>query len=119
MCVSWKKQLFSSSDKKVYSDNKMGIRRLILDVLKPIRNPGIEELATSLESLDGVEGVNITVKEVDVETMTLMIVIEGESINLEQIRNKLEDFGAVIHSVDQVVAGSKIVDIPEFYMENI
>ncbi len=97
----------------------MGLRRLILDVLKPIRNPGIEELASALESLDGVEGVNITVKEVDVETMTLMIIIEGKDLDLGEIRGKLEDYGAVIHSIDQVVAGEKIIDIPSYYIETI
>jgi hypothetical protein len=97
----------------------MGLRRLILDVLKPIRNPGIEELAIALESLKGVEGVNITVKEVDVETMTLIVIIEGKNMDFGEIRGKLEDYGAVIHGIDQVVAGERVIDIPSYYMETI
>ncbi len=95
----------------------MPLRRLVLDVLKPIRNPGIEELALRLESVRGVRGVNITVKEVDVETLTLVIVIEGDDIDLEGVKNRLEEFGAVIHSIDQVVAGEKMVEVPPFYEE--
>lgn len=95
----------------------MPLRRLVLDVLKPIKNPGIEELALRLESSPGVKGVNITVKEVDVETLTLVIVIEGDNINLDEVRNRLEEFGAVIHSIDQVVAGEKMVEVPPFYEE--
>ncbi len=95
----------------------MPLRRLVLDVLKPIRNPGIEELALRLESVRGVRGVNITVKEVDVETLTLVIVIEGDDIDLEEVKNRLEEFGAVIHSIDQVVAGEKMVEVPPFYEE--
>ncbi len=96
---------------------KMGLRRIILDVLKPIRNPGIEDLALELENLPGVDGVNITVKEIDVETLTLTIVIEGESINFKLVKEKLEENGAVIHSVDQVIAGKRMVEIPYVYLE--
>ncbi len=97
----------------------MPLRRLVLDVLKPIKNPGIEELATRLESAKGVEGVNITVKEVDVETLTLMIVIEGDGIDLNDVKSKLEEFGAVIHSIDQVVSGKRTIEVPDFYKENL
>ncbi len=97
----------------------MGLRRLVLDVLKPIRNPGIEELAVELESVPGVEGVNITVKEVDVETLTLTIVIEGESIDFNKIKEKLEENGAVIHSIDQVIAGKRMVEVPYTYLESL
>ena len=97
----------------------MPLRRLVLDVLKPIKNPGIEELANRLESAKGVDGVNITVKEVDVETLTLMIVIEGDGIDLNDVKSKLEEFGAVIHSIDQVVSGKRTVEVPDFYKENL
>ena len=97
----------------------MGLRRLVLDVLKPIRNPGIEELAVELEEIPGVEGVNITVKEVDVETLTLTIVIEGDSIDFKKVKEKLEENGAVIHSIDQVIAGKRMVEVPYTYLESI
>jgi len=37
----------------------LSIRRLVLDVLKPIKGESIVDLAEKLSSLRGVEGVNI------------------------------------------------------------
>lgn len=91
---------------------KPGIRRLVLDVLKPIKEPSIIEMAMALTEVPGVEGVNITVKEVDVETLTLVIVIEGSSIDFEELKRVIEELGSVIHSIDQVVAGHKLVELP-------
>ncbi len=90
----------------------MRLRRIVLDVLKPIKEPSIIELARSISGIRGVEGVNITVSEVDVETLTLTITIEGSDIDFEEVKRIIEDSGAVIHSIDQVVAGEKVVEIP-------
>ncbi len=89
------------------------VRRLVLDVLKPLKGPTVVDVARELASLPGVDGVNITVKEVDVETLTVSITIEGENIDFDQVKDKLDLLGCVIHSVDQVVAGRKIVDEPQ------
>lgn len=93
------------------------IKRLVLDVLFPIRGASIVALAESLQKADGVESVNITVKEVDVDTQNILIVIEGDSINYEQIRSIIEVEGGVINSVDQVVAGKRIIEPPIYFME--
>lgn len=86
-----------------------GLRRLVLDVLKP-HEPSNVLLATKLSELDNVEGVNLVLKEMDRETETLKVTIVGKDLNYDTIRKVLEDFGAVIHSVDEIVAGKKIVD---------
>jgi len=96
---------------------KAPIRRLVLDVLKPVKGPSIVEIGEELASLDGVEGVNITVKEIDVDTMTLSITIEGKSIDFKKLEEKLEVLGCVIHSIDQVVAGIKLVEEPRVSVE--
>ena len=96
---------------------KAPIRRLVLDVLKPVKGPSIVEIGEELASLDGVEGVNITVKEIDVDTMTLSITIEGKSIDFKKLEEKLETLGCVIHSIDQVVAGIKLVEEPRVSVE--
>jgi hypothetical protein len=93
-------------------DEAMGLRRLVLDVLKPLREPSLVELAEQLSGISGVEGVNITVNEIDVETLSLTIVVEGSDIDFEELKAVLEETGAVIHSVDQVIAGSRMVEIP-------
>ncbi len=90
----------------------MRLRRIVLDVLKPIKEPSIIELARIISSIKGVEGVNITVSEVDVETLTLTITIEGNDIDFEEVKRVIEDSGAVIHSIDQVVAGERVVEVP-------
>ena len=86
------------------------LRRVVLDVLKPIKGPSIVDVSKELAGLPGVEGVNVTVKEIDVETVTLSVTIEGRDIDFSKVEMKLEELGCVIHSIDQAVAGSKIVD---------
>ncbi|MEM0365794.1 MAG: DUF211 domain-containing protein [Acidilobaceae archaeon] len=89
---------------------KAPIRRIVLDVLKPVKGLSIVDISQEIATLNGVEGVNITVKEIDVDTMTLLITIEGKNIDFNDLEEKLETLGCVIHSIDQVVAGSKIVE---------
>jgi len=86
------------------------IRRLVLDVLKPIRGTSIVDLAEKISSIEGVDGVNISVTDMDVETMGLMIVIEGSNLNFEEIKKLLEEEGCAIHSIDEVASGNKIVE---------
>ncbi|BBD73991.1 hypothetical protein HS1genome_2380 [Sulfodiicoccus acidiphilus] len=86
------------------------IRRITLDVLKPIKGVSIVELSERISSLEGVEGVNITVTDMDVETMGLMIVVEGEAINFSAVKRLLDDTGCAIHSIDEVASGTKLVE---------
>ncbi len=90
----------------------MGLRRLVLDVLKPLKEPSIVDVAKELAKVKGVEAVNITVNEVDVETLSLTVVVEGSDIDFDGVRRILEEVGAAIHSIDQVVAGDRIVEVP-------
>jgi hypothetical protein len=88
------------------------IKRLILDVLKP-HNPSIVDVSRQLSDLNGVSGVNCELEEVDKETDSIKITIEGTDIGYEDVEKTLESMGAVIHSVDGVSAGKKIVDAVE------
>ena len=85
------------------------IRRLVLDVLKP-HNPGVVELSEELSHLEGVEGVNIIIYEIDQKVENAKVVIAGANIDFERIKKKLEEMGATIHSVDEVAAGKRIVE---------
>lgn len=87
----------------------MGIRRLVLDVLKS-HDPRITVLALKLSELKGVSGVNVTLQEVDQATESVKITIVGDNIDYEEIRKTIEDLGGVIHSIDEVVAGKIIVE---------
>jgi hypothetical protein len=79
----------------------------VLDVLKTIKGSSIVELAEKLIEIPGVRNVDIKVNEVDVETLTLTVVIEGEDLDFAKIKNIIESTGAVIHSVDEVIAVKK------------
>ncbi|KON33856.1 hypothetical protein AC477_01080 [miscellaneous Crenarchaeota group-1 archaeon SG8-32-1] len=85
------------------------IRRLILDVLKP-HKPNVVEVSEALSHLEGVEGVNIIINEIDQQVENAKVIIVGVSISFEDIQKKLEEFGATIHSIDEVAAGKKIVE---------
>ena len=85
------------------------IKRLILDVLKP-HTPSIIELAERLGDLPGISGVNISLEEVDAETDSVKITIEGTDISYQSVKKEISECGAVIHSIDGVSAGMKMVD---------
>jgi len=85
------------------------IRRLVLDVLKP-HNPSVVELSEALSHLEGVEGVNIIIYEIDQKVENAKVIVAGSGIDFESIKKKLEEMGATIHSVDEVAAGKIIVE---------
>jgi hypothetical protein len=87
--------------------NSPKLRRLVLDVLKP-HSPSLPEFATKLSTLDGVRGVNVSLIEIDKDTETLKVTLEG-NLNYERIRTAIEEWGGVIHSVDEVAAGELLL----------
>lgn len=82
----------------------MPLKKVVLDVLKTIRGTPLVELAEMIARLDGVRRISIRVSEVDVETVTLNVTIEGDRIDFSEVRDIIEKAGGVIHSVDHVVA---------------
>lgn len=82
----------------------MPLKKIVLDVLKTIKGTSLVELAEMIVRLSGVSKISIRVSEVDVETITLNVAIEGESIDFAEIREVIEKAGGVIHSVDYVIA---------------
>jgi len=85
------------------------IRRIVLDTLKP-HDPSIVDLARSLGDLPGIEAVNISIYEMDRKVENAKITVEGNDLDYEQIRSLIVDNGGAIHSIDEVVAGKKIID---------
>jgi hypothetical protein len=94
-----------------------GIRRIVLDVLKP-HTPRLTDLALMIAKDSNVDGVNISVKEVDQSTESISVTLEGDNINYESIKEILEQAGAVIHSIDQVVAGKELIEEVTLQPEN-
>jgi hypothetical protein len=67
-------------------------------------------LAAAIESVTGVEGVNITVTGIDMETVGTQVTVEGENIEFEALRKAIESTGAIVNSVDEVVAGKRTIE---------
>ena len=75
--------------------------RLVLDILKP-HQPSIVDLARTIAG-QGDSEVQVRVAEVDEKTETVVVVIEGASLDFESIVAAVRDFGASLHSIDEVV----------------
>jgi hypothetical protein len=74
---------------------------------------GITSLAEKLDKVSGVESINLTLEEVDFETVGMTIVLEGENIDLKEVIETVKQCGAALHSIDQIVAGKKIIETVE------
>jgi hypothetical protein len=78
----------------------------------------LTDLALMLTRVDTVSGLNISLKEVDQNTESITITLEGDNLRFDEIKEMLEQAGAVIHSIDQVVAGRSIVEEVTLQPEN-
>lgn len=88
----------------------LNVRRLVIDVDKALKTPTLIEIAEAIHRCAGVQASNITVTEVDQETVGTNITIEGDSLNYGEIVEAIEQSGAVVHSLDQIVCGEKILE---------
>ncbi len=88
----------------------MNVRRLQLDVDKAISRPDLVDLAAELEAVSGVEGVNITVTGIDIQTVSMEVTVEGDRIDVRALKQAIERTGAALHSIDEIVVGNRIVE---------
>ncbi|MEU6284405.1 DUF211 domain-containing protein [Streptomyces sp. NPDC047028] len=88
----------------------MPVRRLVLDVDKTVNEPDLVHLALVLEAVTGVKAVNISVTEIDIETVGTDVTVEGDDIDFEELTHAIEQTGAVVHSVDEVVTGAYMLE---------
>jgi len=82
----------------------MGLTKLVLDAVKMLKGPTIIEVAYRLLELEGVRSVNVKVKEANAETLTLIITIEGSSIDFEKVRDTLEKLDIIVQGVNEFSA---------------
>ncbi len=85
------------------------LRRLVLDVLKPLE-PSIVELVQMLADLEGVDGVNISIYEIDRRVENAKLTIEGHNVPYQQIIESIEQNGGAVHSIDEVAAGKVLIE---------
>jgi uncharacterized protein len=87
----------------------MNIRKLLLDVDKAIKLPSIIEIGEAINKEKGVEAFTIDVSEIDLETVGMNITIEGQHLDYKKLEAAIEKTGAVVHSIDLLAAGTRII----------
>lgn len=85
------------------------LRRLVIDVLKPLE-PSIVDLVQMLAGIRGVDGVNISIYEIDRRVENAKITIEGHDLSYEAVINVIEENGGAVHSIDEVAAGKVLIE---------
>jgi hypothetical protein len=88
----------------------LNARRLVLDVDKALAMPSLIEIAQAIQNCAGVEACNITVSDVDIETVGTSITIEGSAMNYDEIVREIENTGAAVHSLDEIVVGDRVIE---------
>lgn len=83
------------------------IKEIVLDVLKA-HEPPLPDFASFLCELEGVIHVDISLVEMDEKTVSLKVILGGNDIDFEKLKEHIGERGAVIHSVDQVIVERKI-----------
>ncbi len=89
------------------------INLLILDVLKP-HKPDIMELCKDVTECTKNISVNARVVEIDEKTESIQLIVKGENIDLEKIKETIEKLGASIHSIDEISMGYELISSKEF-----
>ncbi len=85
------------------------LRRLVLDVLKPL-DPSIVSLVQLLADLEGVDGVNISIYEIDRRVENAKITVEGQDLLYDEIVGVIQENGGSVHSIDEVAAGRILIE---------
>jgi hypothetical protein len=85
------------------------LRRLVLDVLKPL-DPSIVSLVQFLADLEGVDGVNISIYEIDRRVENAKITVEGQDLRYDEIVAVIQENGGSVHSIDEVAAGRILIE---------
>jgi hypothetical protein len=88
----------------------MNIRRIVLDVDKAITRPPIVDLIGAIEQVPGVQAVNITVTEIDIETVGMNVTVEGDGVDHLSLLDAIEKAGAVVNSIDEVASGDRLIE---------
>lgn len=91
-------------------EDAMNVRRLVLDVDKNLNRPTLMELAAAIAGVRGVDGFNIAVTEIDAETVGTEITVEGNNIDHEQLTRSIESVGAVVHGLDEIAGGERLIE---------
>lgn len=79
----------------------VSVKRIMLDVLKP-HQPNALEFSQAIAKVGEDYRVCLTVIEMDENTETLQLEIEGSVIDFDAIESAITSMGGSLHSIDQV-----------------
>ena len=85
------------------------VKRIMLDVLKP-HQPNSLEFSRAIAKAGNDYRVCLTVLEMDENTETLQLEVEGDSINFEAVESAITAMGGSLHSIDQVEVQNQAED---------
>ncbi len=88
------------------------IRRIVLDVLKPYK-PTMLTLADKLGDLEGIQGVDITLIEIDYKVENIKVTLEGDDIDFQAVLKVVQESGGSVHSIDKCSTGKRLIDAAE------
>jgi hypothetical protein len=77
------------------------VKRVMLDVLKP-HQPNALEFSQAIARVGKDYRVCLTVLEMDEDTQTLQLEVEGSKIDFDAIEVAISSMGGSLHSIDQV-----------------
>jgi len=77
------------------------VKRVVLDVLKP-HQPSTLEFSQTIAQAGPDYHVSLTVIEMDENTETLQIEVEGSDIDFAAIQSAISSMGGSLHSLDVV-----------------
>ena len=84
----------------------VAVKKIVLDVLKP-HQPNALEFSRAIAEAGADYRVRLTVLEVDENTETLQITVEGDAIDFEAIQSAISGMGGSLHSIDEVEVQSE------------
>ncbi|WP_456380837.1 DUF211 domain-containing protein [Thiolapillus sp.] len=82
------------------------VQRIVLDILKP-HQPNALEFASAIAGLGEGYKVHVRVLEVDEKTETLQVAIEGDALDFSLVTAAIDEIGASLHSIDEVLVAGK------------
>ena len=89
------------TDKGGAAGTMVSVKKLVLDVLKPHR-PNALEFCETLAAVGSDYRVHLTVLEVDENTETLRVVVEGSTLDFYALQAAIGKMGGSLHSIDEV-----------------
>jgi hypothetical protein len=72
--------------------------------------PNIVDLAQMIADLEGVDGVNISIYEIDLRVENAKITVEGSKLSFDVIMDIIRENGGAVHSIDEVAAGRLLIE---------